>query len=810
MTLLTQEQLELRMAETGYARAKEQMAASEAVGAAERNPYAATIYRDFVQPLAALVQQAQDTKGPAGHAAHIALLRPLDPWAVAFLSVRTVLSAVMVVTGEYRATVRHLCHAIGKALHCELYLTQFDEIAPDLYFIISEDLNRRRGTNAQHRYDTFRVQAEAKGMVFMEWGKGARDQVGAWVLDQLINLGMVVMDMPRPGPGRRPPLGVWLTGDVEDTISQIKEQFALSRPFSQPCVEVPRDWTGWNEGGWHTNAMRRVLPHPVKARSTVRDKLADMQMPEVWAALNALQRTPWAINTRVLDTVEAVSRQRNVGELCLGESEDKPAPLSWFDTIGDKERSPEQEQEFAEWKAAMTAWYTKVKLQRVAKYRLTTSLRVAREYREYPAIYFVHFCDSRGRVYPQSQGVNPQGSDVQKGLLHFAEGKAVLKDGEWPEFWFLIHGANKFGFDKASLADRARWYADKVPMLLRMADDPVEYQDWLEADNPCQFLAWVFEFAEWHRNGVVHSRLPVGLDGSCSGLQHFSAMLRDEIGGRATNLVPCAEMQDIYKAVAEAARARMEQAEPDEKGFRQRWLEHGLNRSLTKRSVMTTPYGVGKRSAIRYVIDDYLRAVPTPFTPREHYPAAAYLMDFVWPAIGDVVVKSREAMQWLEKAARHIVKLDRAPDGDITWVTPSGFLASQAYYEVMEHSVATRLHGHKRIRVLADKDSPDRARHGQGMAPNFVHSMDAAHLHKVANRMAAEIPGVSLAFIHDDMGTHAADTALLFRVIREEFVSMYGSCKPLEEFAQRYDLPEPPGEGGLNLEDVLRSDFFFS
>src|SRR3546814_17064020 len=45
------------------------------------------------------------------------------------------------------------------------------------------------------------------------------------------------------------------------------------------------------------------------------------------------------------------------------------------------------------------------------------------------------------------------------------------------------------------------------------------------------------------------SRIPVALDGSCSGLQHFSAMLRDEEGGAAVNLLPAERPQDVYKGV---------------------------------------------------------------------------------------------------------------------------------------------------------------------------------------------------------------------------------------------------------------------
>ena len=606
MTLLNQEQLEIRMAEVGYAKTQASMAQAEGAGRADSNPYAATVYRDYVQPLADLVQKAQATRGPAANAAHVALLRPIDPWAVAYLAVRVTMSTICAGHDKIEATVRKLCSAIGKAVHSELYLAQFDELAPDLFFIIAQDLGRRKAKSAEHRVDTFKAQAEASGLVFTEWGPGAKDQVGAWLLDQLIKLGMVEMEMPKPGPGRRPPLSVFLTPELADRIEHMKHNFALIRPQYGPCVEPPKPWVAWNDGGWHTNALRRMLPYPVKASGAARELLKDHSMPVVLDCLNALQSVEWQINRRVFDVVEQISKERNVGEIVLGDPENKPSPPEWFATIGDKERTEEQETEFLNWKANMTVWYTAAKLQRSAKQRFAATLRTVREYLPYDKLYFVYFCDSRGRVYPMTQGLSPQGSDIQKGLLQFAEAKPVEANTE-AAGWFLYNGANLWGFDKATPQERIDWHMDKALLLISFADDPIENQGWLEADNPVQFLAWCFEYAELMRTGYVNSKLPVALDGSCSGLQHFSAMLRDEVGGAAVNLTYSPTMNDIYRAVAEVAAREMQYADPDEAGYRQRWLDHGINRSVTKRSVMTTSYGVTKRSAIRYVIDDYLR-----------------------------------------------------------------------------------------------------------------------------------------------------------------------------------------------------------
>ena len=100
------------------------------------------------------------------------------------------------------------------------------------------------------------------------------------------------------------------------------------------------------------------------------------------------------------------------------------------------------------------------------------------------------------------------------------------------------------------------------------------------------------------------SRITVAMDGSCSGIQHFSAMLRDEKGGAAVNLVPQELPADVYRAVAEKvieqANWQAENGEEDSikhnadgvaylnegsKTIAQQWLKFGITRKVTKRSV---------------------------------------------------------------------------------------------------------------------------------------------------------------------------------------------------------------------------------
>lgn len=459
----------------------------------------------------------------------------------------------------------------------------------------------------------------------------------------------------------------------------------------------------------------------------------------------------------------------------------------------------------------MASWYTQQKLDVTKQRRYFSATRTAEFYRHYPELYFVWFADSRGRLYPVTQGISPQGSDLQKGLLEFANGKPL---GESGVRWFLINGANKSGYDKATLAQREVWHLEHRDMILACAEDPVNNLWWLETDNPVQFLAWCFEYAEFDKlvdKPQYVSHLPVGLDGSCNGLQHYSAMLRDEIGGRAVNITKNEEMSDIYKEVAVVAAVKMAcSTNQEDESLRSKWMSHGLDRSLTKRSVMTTPYGVTQRSAVKYVQEDYLMKGKAPcFTQAEYYNAAICAMNYIWPSIGEVVIKAREAMDWLRQAGRELGKKGES-DGVIFWTSPSGFLASQSYYQLEEHMIRTKLYGHARIKVVTESNESSPDRHATALAPNFVHSCDAAHL-VITTYTLSQHGVIDFAMIHDDFGTHAADTQLLYDTIRNTFYGIYSVCNPLEDFSNLHGVKAPlPTPGNLDLSEVLESEFFFS
>ncbi len=59
-------------------------------------------------------------------------------------------------------------------------------------------------------------------------------------------------------------------------------------------------------------------------------------------------------------------------------------------------------------------------------------MQVAEQFRDEPGMWFPHNMDFRGRAYPMPPHLNHLGSDTSRGILQFAEGRALGEHGlEW-------------------------------------------------------------------------------------------------------------------------------------------------------------------------------------------------------------------------------------------------------------------------------------------------------------------------------------------------------------------------------------------
>lgn len=176
-------------------------------------------------------------------------------------------------------------------------------------------------------------------------------------------------------------------------------------------------------------------------------------------------------------------------------------------------------------------------------------LSIAQSFKEAHQIYFPHNCDFRGRVYPVPPHLNHMGPDINRGMLEFSDGKPIGQSGLW---WMKVHLANKMGKDKLPLQERVEYAESIMDTVHRIADDPKNNLDWLQAESPWQALSVILELSRAMRLPKPEeyvSHLHVHVDGSCNGMQHYAAFGRDENGGRQVNLAKSDRPGDVYTAI---------------------------------------------------------------------------------------------------------------------------------------------------------------------------------------------------------------------------------------------------------------------
>jgi DNA-directed RNA polymerase len=518
-------------------------------------------------------------------------------------------------------------------------------------------------------------------------------------------------------------------------------------------------------------------------------------------ALNRVQQTAWKINTWILDVMlEAWAEGRRIGKLEVGEplATERQRDEVWAD-MSDEDK--------ARCRDKLRKRYAENRVIIGRSTAILNILEIAEELRDEPAIWYPHSMDFRGRIYPMAaSGPQPQGSDVAKSLLMFAEGKPLGTSGL---FWLCIRAANCFGMDKLSLEDRVGWTLANQDEIISTAQSPLTSEWWTQADEPWSFLATCHELAQAITISTPEhfvSHLPVPLDGSCNGLQHLSAMGLDPTGSRATNLTSCGERQDIYAEVAKRVALAVAQDALDGVDAAVVW-DGKVERKTVKRAVMTTPYGVTARGIRDQLLNDRL----VPAHPEiDVGQLADYMRDKIMAALDETVAAAREIMGWLQTVSEKLASAGIAFD----WNTPTGTRIRQAYH--IQLKLETRcLIGRLTTYSEERKAELNPKKQSAGSAPNFVHSFDAAHLARTVN--GAYERGVrAFSMIHDSFGTHACDTTLLSAELREQFVEIYKddwlrrTYEDVRAYAPHVDIPEPPQRGSFDIGEVRNAEFFFS
>lgn len=674
------------------------------------------------------------------------------------------------------------------------------------------------GMNSDQRRLVFiRKGAEFADVKVIQWDPNTRLRVGTTLVHIFCEATGLATISTVPDKGNKTVQVIRPTEACRKWLEGAHEHCELMSPVRLPMVCPPLEWRTPFSGGYLSKQIRQPL---VKTRNRgYLTSLKTWSMPWVYEAINTMQGTCWAINEPIYDVIRTLwEADSELGGLPRRNLHDIPAK-PW-------EEGTEPDPEVLKvWKRSAAVAYEEnarldsKRVQTVQK--LWTAERMIEAGNEF---WYVYNLDWRGRMYPVGN-LTPQGDDVSKALLHFANAEPL---GDTGGYWLAVHTANTFGVDKVPFAERLEWFTENYDMILRCAEDPYLWREWTKADSPFCFLAACKEMAgmqAWVDAGnpqeEYRSRIAVAFDGSCNGLQNFSAMLRDPVGGAATGLIPAHKPADIYSAVAREAEALIERdaARVDGEMFgkynvtrasiAREWVGK-MTRKLAKRNTMTVPYGV-TQSGMRTQLFDELSGVDMAL----RLASAAYLAECNFEAIGRVVIAARSAMDWLREAAK-VAASSRIP---VQWVTPTGFLVLQDYRDQVGNEVDFAVMG-KRYRLLltTDGDSLNARKQALGISPNYVHSLDAAHLMRTV-LLSSDLGITDFAMIHDSYGCHAAQAGVLRDCLREAFVQQY-SGNVLEDFRNQLledlppevakELPPLPPMGDLDISQVRESDYFFA
>lgn len=305
-----------------------------------------------------------------------------------------------------------------------------------------------------------------------------------------------------------------------------------------------------------------------------------------------------------------------------------------------------------------------------------------------------------------------------RSLLRFQNGKPI-GDGRGP-YWLAAQVAKAFGHDKISWKDRVQWTHANEEMIRSIANDPLGNRgDWEAAageDNIWPALAAAREWTNYldsGRNPSFITTLPIFIDGTCNGLQHYAALSADSDLARLVNLQQGELPQDIYQSVAAAALAEIKRragrGTASERRPAHLWLRiigDTPPRDLAKGLVMAKSYGGTYhtiREAVREFFDKNEKKRLSEWGGSVDFKEAADLR--VWlekrmqSALKGRAAPADAIMEWLKKAMGALC--DHKVADKIDWRTPAGWPWKNLYFDHKTQKVKTTVDGKRHEMTLA-------------------------------------------------------------------------------------------------------------
>tara|TARA_R110002012_G_scaffold185500_2_gene352071 strand:- start:629 stop:3070 length:2442 start_codon:yes stop_codon:yes gene_type:complete len=578
----------------------------------------------------------------------------------------------------------------------------------------------------------------------------------------------------------------------------LQNMAVLYRPMVTPPVEHTLERSGGYLNPWIRKEMVQRYRSNYDNPDVIKPQNYSMPSQLVLDGVNAQMETEWSINERVLTVMETLFK--NNSQYANLPSYD----FSEYNCDGDYpvEGTKMEQAVWCQNKEEMWGqWYKQEQL----RGRMLVRLALAKNLMSYRFFYMPYTLDFRGRAYSTCELLSCQGSDLDKGLVMFANAVEQTEEGL---YWLKVHCANMFDQDKVSFDERVRWVDDNWDMLLRVSEDPYENKEWIDdapkKNKSFQRLAVIYDLTR--TDGLT--QVPVQMDGACNGSQHWSAIMGDEVTATLTNVKPSDKPQDLYQYIADRVTDVCKDDEDNE--WYQNFLNHWnskIERKVTKRPTMCDAYGLTFYGIQKYIkIEGHVDWV----APEKRGGAIVELARAIQTGLDTTLVQPNKGKEYLKE----ICNIASSVNQSLEYTVPSGFKVVHQYTKVKKRRSLASLFKHKELTFTTFTGEVDRKLAEQGIPPNYIHSLDASHMFCTIMRMI--MLGIkSFSMIHDSFGCHAPYVSTMRTCIKEEFYEMH-QWNLLERFREDVQeqlgvlLPDVPVRGTFDLSSVLQSDYFFA
>ena len=694
---------------------------------------------------------------------------------------------------------------IGKRIEDEVRVGYYTQLAPDDVVAAQRKELNTSGSNPHFRqYGAKRVteallleQGWSQDDLFPGWSIQLRGHVGLFILEVAKQKGYVSVQTKQIQKNKRQAF-IDLSPALEAQFKIFQAELERYAFKDWALIEVPKDWEVQEgaarvnfSGGYYHEWIRRQ-------RRLCRSFHSNTEFGrEAIELLNILNRTAWNIDADVYDVAKGcLERGYTVGSLRALTRDprlDQPMPEHIKDL-------PKDADERKAWKKEKAGLYKQYSDARKISIRSRDALTLATKFLKQPRFYLSWSCDYRGRMYSQQSLLHQQSTDVERGMVTFADGCKLDSRGE---HWAALAVGSAFVGSKVSYTERSQWTKDNTQLIKAIADNPLGMtRQWEGCAEPWQFLQLALEWNRVVLNKDKHLwDVPIGADSTGSGLQLLSAMRRDEKGMIFSNLYPPVSASEPPRdAYLEVLRIARELAVND--ADTQRFAEFLNKRELGKPILMKALYGASQQTN-REDIKEYFRKeglYPDTITFKD----VCAITKLLRTASKHVFPSAFQALDWMTKLFN---KAKANGSESLIWRTPNNDSIELIEFERETIDVRTSHLGKVRIGI-GQTEHIDYPSMKKALAPSFVHSYDAAVLKSSFKDWSHPI-----ALIHDCLKVLPNDMDRAMERVKKGFVHVC-SGDPLARLADDLEVSAEQlprlKQGTGNLLAALDSQYMFN